>query len=129
MVLERMESVAPEHAPTNPGGIVFPPVPNKLILGDCREALADFPADSVQLIFTSPPYFNAKPEYVEYRDYPTYLEFLRQAFAACRDVLAEGRFLIVNVSPVLVRRTSRSTSSRRMPIPFDLHGVLAGLDF
>ena len=129
MVLERMESVAPEHAPTKPGGIVFPPVPNKLILGDCREALADFPADSVQLIFTSPPYFNAKPEYVEYRDYPTYLEFLRQAFAACRDVLAEGRFLIVNVSPVLVRRTSRSTSSRRMPIPFDLHGVLAGLDF
>ena len=45
-------------------------------------------------------------------------------FAACHSVLAEGRFLIVNVSPVLVRRTSRSTASKRLPIPFDLHPIL-----
>ena len=104
--------------------IAFPPVPNKVILGDCRVALHEFPPNSVQLIFTSPSYFNAKPECAEYVDYPSYLEFLGEVFAACHSVLADGRFLVVNVSPVLVRRTSRSTASKRLPIPFDLHPIL-----
>ena len=109
--------------------ISFPPVPNKAILGDCRAVLPEFPSDSVQLVFTSPPYFNAKPECAEYVDYPSYLDFLAESFAACHDVLAEGRYLIVNVSPVLVRRTSRSTASKRLPIPFDLHPILDRIGF
>ncbi len=104
--------------------IAFPPVPNKAILGDCRVALPEFPPNSVQLIFTSPPYFNAKPECAEYVDYPSYLEFLGEVFGACHSILAEGRFLVVNVSPVLVRRASRNTASKRLPIPFDLHPIL-----
>ena len=109
--------------------IVFPPIPNKAILGDCRAILPEFPSDSVQLVFTSPPYFNAKPECAEYVDYLSYLDFLGEAFAACHSILAEGRFLVVNVSPVLVRRTSRSTSSKRLPIPFDLHPILDRIGF
>ena len=85
--------------------IVFPPIPSKAILGDCRAALPEFPPDSAQLVLTSPPYYNARPEYAEYVDYRAYLNALGEAFAACYDVLAEGRFLIVNISPVLVRRT------------------------
>ena len=132
MVDERLGSV--RHGSQSAGNrkssrISFPPIPNKVILGDCREVLAEFPPASSQLVFTSPPYFNAKPEYAEYVDYPSYLEFLGKAFEACHDVLAEGRFLIVNVSPVLVRRTSRSAASKRLPIPFDLHPVLDGIGF
>ena len=109
--------------------IAFPPLPNKVILGDCRAVLPEFPPESLQLVFTSPPYFNAKPECAEYVDYPSYLDFLGQAFAACHGVLAEGRFLVVNVSPVLVRRTSRSAASQRRPIPFDLHPILDRIGF
>lgn len=109
--------------------IGFPPVPNKVVLGDCRVALREFPPAAAQLVFTSPPYFNAKPECAEYVDYPSYLEYLGEAFDACHGVLAEGRFLIVNVSPVLVRRTSRSTASKRLPIPFDLHPILDRIGF
>ena len=109
--------------------ISFPATPNKVILGDCRDVLVDFPPESAQLIFTSPPYFNAKAEYAEYLDYDAYLAFLAEAFSACHDVLAEGRFLVVNLSPVLIRRTSRSTSSKRLPIPFDLHPILSNLGF
>ena len=36
---------------------------------------------------------------------------------------------MVNVSPVLVRRTSRSTASKRLPIPFDLHPILDRIGF
>ena len=115
----------PEPRPRSGNGkIAFPPVPNKVILGDCRVALPEFPPNTVQLIFTSPPYFNAKPECAEYVDYPSYLEFLGDVFGACHSILAEGRFLVVNVSPVLVRRTSRNTASKRLPIPFDLHPIL-----
>ena len=109
--------------------IAFPSVPDKVVLGDCRAALAEFPPGAAQLVFTSPPYFNAKPECAEYVDYRSYLEYLGEVFEACHSVLAEGRFLIVNVSPVLVRRTSRSTASKRLPIPFDLHPILDGIGF
>ncbi len=132
IVAERLHQLGKSHQPRRHGGksrITFPPIPNKAILGDCRSVLPEFPPDSVQLIFTSPPYFNAKPECAEYVDYPSYLEFLGEVFAACHSVLAEGRFLIVNVSPVLVRRTSRSTASKRLPIPFDLHPVLDRIGF
>ena len=70
-----------------------------------------------------------KPECAEYVDYRSYLGYLGEVFDACHSVLAEGRFLIVNVSPVLVRRTSRSTASKRLPIPFDLHPILDGIGF
>ena len=43
--------------------IAFPPIPSKAILGDCRAALPEFPPDSAQLVLTSPPYYNARPEY------------------------------------------------------------------
>lgn len=112
-----------------PSEIYFPPIPNKAILGDCRHVLTEFPPESVQLVFTSPPYFNAKPEYAQYRDYPAYLSFLEEAFSMCHAVLAEGRFLVVNVSPVLIRRPSRNSSSKRFPIPFDLHPILNRIGF
>ena len=109
--------------------ISFCPVESRIVLGDSVEVLADHPPDSVQLIFTSPPYFNAKPEYHESVDYEAYLLMLRKVFQGCHDVLSEGRFLVVNTSPVLVRRAHRQAASRRYPIPFDLHRVLDDIGF
>ena len=132
MVDERISSIGRNRQLGRNGRksrISFPPIPNKVILGDCRAVLAEFPPNSAQLVFTSPPYFNAKPECAEYVDYPSYLEYLGEVFDACHAILAEGRFLVVNVSPVLVRRTSRSTASKRLPIPFDLHPVLDRIGF
>ena len=132
MVDERLSSIGQARQSRRNGRksrIAFPPIPNKAILGDCRVALAEFPPNSAQLVFTSPPYFNAKPECAEYVDYPSYLEYLGEVFDACHAILAEGRFLVVNISPVLVRRTSRSTASKRLPIPFDLHPILDRVGF
>ena len=39
---------------------------NTIGLGDNVALLDEMPADSVDLIFTSPPYFNARPEYSDY---------------------------------------------------------------
>ncbi len=106
-----------------------PYLPNKVVLGDAAQVLSELPLNSVQLVFTSPPYFNAKPEYTEYLDYQEYLDSLRRVFLRCHEVLSEGRFLVVNTSPILVRRVSRQAASRRLALPFDLHHVLSNIGF
>lgn len=111
------------------GQFVPTAIPNKVILGNCIDVLEEFPPDTVQLVFTSPPYYNAKPEYSEYVDYQEYLDFMRKVIVRVHSILSEGRFFVINVSPVLVRRTSRSTSSKRMAIPFDLHRIFESVGF
>lgn len=104
-------------------------IPNKVILGNCIDVLEEFPPDTAQLVFTSPPYYNAKPEYSEYVDYQEYLDFMRKVIVRVHSILSEGRFFVINISPVLIRRTSRSTSSRRIAIPFDFHKIFENVGF
>ncbi|MCA2700325.1 MAG: site-specific DNA-methyltransferase [Microcystis sp. M179S2] len=104
---------------------------NTIGFGDCGELLEEMPAESVDLIFTSPPYFNARPEYSEFEEYETYLLKLRQVIRKCHRVLSEGRFFVINISPVLLRRASRNQASKRIAVPFDLHRIFVeeGYDF
>jgi DNA modification methylase len=39
-------------------------------------------------------------------------------------VTKEGRFFILNTSPIIIPRVSRQHSSKRYPIPFDIHPLL-----
>lgn len=104
---------------------------NTIASGDAVQILQDFPEESIDLVFTSPPYYNARPEYEDYISYETYLLKMRQVIRACHRVLNEGRFFVMNISPVLVRRTSRNESSKRIAVPFDIHSVFVeeGFDF
>ena len=94
-----------------------------LLAGDCEETLKQLPAESVQLIFTSPPYYNAR-EYSDYSSYAEYLAKMGRVFSECSRVLEDGRFIIVNVSPVITKRPGREFESIRYPIHYDLHRVL-----
>ena len=49
---------------------------------------------------------------------------MEQVFVETHRITKEGRFLVVNTSPIIIPRVSRSHSSKRYPIPFDLHGYL-----
>jgi DNA modification methylase len=104
---------------------------NTIGLGDCVQLLDDMPAESVDLVFTSPPYFNARPQYSEYEEYDSYLAFMRGVIRRCHRVLDEGRFFVMNTAPVLVRRASRGEASRRIAVPFGLHRIFVeeGFDF
>lgn len=106
-------------------------VRNTVIFGDCEQALLDMPSQSIDMIFTSPPYFNARPEYEDYLSYEEYLLKMRRVIHNCHNVLGEGRFFAMNVSPVLIRRASRSEASRRIAVPFDIHRLFIeeGFDF
>jgi DNA modification methylase len=104
---------------------------NTVAQGDSEEVLQTLPAGGVDLVFTSPPYYNARPEYTDYVTYEEYLLKLRKLIQQAHRVLAEGRFFVMNVAPVLVRRASRSEASKRIAVPFDLHRLFIeeGYDF
>lgn len=96
---------------------------NTVVNSDVLEVLKSVPDESFHLTFTSPPYYNAR-DYSIYPSYEHYLEFLNEVFKETHRVTKEGRFLIVNTSPIIIPRVSRSHSSKRYGIPFDLHPYL-----
>ena len=104
---------------------------NTIAHGDSEFVLQDMAACSVDLVFTSPPYYNARPEYSDYISYEDYLLKMRKIIQATHRVLNEGRFFVMNISPVLVRRNSRGEASKRIAVPFDMHKVFIdeGFDF
>ncbi len=100
----------------------------ELIQGDCVEELQKLPANSVDCVITSPPYYNAK-EYSQYEDYDCYLSFLENVFIECFRVLKIGRMCCVNISPIIIPREKRSKTSKRIPIPFHLVNIMEKIGF
>lgn len=113
------------------GAYVLSSLRNMIAQGDSEDLLQELPAGSVNLIFTSPPYYNARPEYTDYVTYEEYLLKIRKIIQNAHRVLAEGCFFIMNISPVLIRRASRNEASRRIAVPFDVHRLFIqeGYDF
>jgi len=102
---------------------VYPYLVNMVVNGDVRDVLKYVPDESVHLTFTSPPYYNAR-DYSIYPSYEAYLKFLEEVFSETYRITKEGRFLVLNTSPVIIPRISRAHSSKRYPIPFDIHNYL-----
>ena len=96
---------------------------NKVVLGDVQEIIKYIPDESVHLTFTSPPYYNAR-DYSIYQSYEEYLKFLERVFKEVHRITKEGRFFVLNTSPIIIPRVSRQYSSRRYPIPYDIHPLL-----
>lgn len=102
---------------------------NTIGLGDSEILLQETPSESIDLVFTSPPYYNARPEYSEYLTYEEYLLKIRKIIHQAHRVLNEGRFFVMNISPVLIRRANRSEASRRIAVPFDFHRLFIDEEF
>ncbi|HEX73614.1 MAG TPA: restriction endonuclease subunit M [Dehalococcoidia bacterium] len=93
---------------------------NVVVYGDVIGILKYVPDESVHLTFTSPPYYNAR-DYSIYQSYGEYVEFLADVFKEVHRITKEGRFFLLNTSPIIIPRFSRQHSSKRYPIPFDIH--------
>jgi len=98
-------------------------IKNTIVHGNVQEVLKYVPNDSVHLTFTSPPYYNAR-DYSIYQSYDEYLKILENVFKEVHRVTKEGRFFVLNTSPIIIPRISRAHSSKRYPIPYDIHPLL-----
>lgn len=99
---------------------------NQIILEDCRTGLSKVPDNSVHLTFTSPPYYNAR-DYSTWESYEDYLSFLRDVFSEVYRVTEDKRMCVVNLSPVIQPRKSRSHESQRLPFPFHFFQIMEDL--
>jgi len=83
------------------------------VVGDSRK-MAEVKSDSVQLVVTSPPYFNVK-NYVNenigsIEDFNEYLQEMQLVFNECYRVLQNGRYICVNICDVI-------SGEEKYPIP------------
>ena len=102
------------------------PSEHELYQGDSRDVLTQLDDESVDLVVTSPPYFNIKdyetPEDGQLGDideYEKFIEMLDEVWAECHRVLRPGGRMCVVVGDVL---QSRSEHGRHRVIP--LHATI-----
>lgn len=97
---------------------------------DCLDTMKRMEAGSIDLVVTSPPYFNAR-DYSQYDSVTHYRQTMTKIFTDCYRILKPAHFCVVNISPVIVARLKRSGTSRRLPLPHymvvDLENI--GFDF
>ena len=76
----------------------------------------------MDLVLTSPPYFNAKG-YSHWDNYSEYLLFLSEFFRLASLSCSNPSIATVNLSCVIEPRENRADESKRLPIPFDAVGL------
>lgn len=95
---------------------------NKITCGDNLDLLKHLPNDCIDLVVTSPPYFNAR-EYSRWSNYADYLATCAAWVGECLRVLKPGRMLCINSSSVIEARANRNSRSTRHNIPADLYAI------
>ncbi len=88
----------------------------KLLRGDAEFLLDEIDDNTIDLIVTSPPYFNAK-EYSQYKNVNEYMYKMDKIFTKVLNKLKESRMCAIVISPVIFPRKSRSHQSYRIPLP------------
>ena len=109
------------------------PTMHRVFLGDAR--IASFPAGSVHLVLTSPPYWSLK----EYRrgdgqlgrieDYEQFLDQLDDVWRMCHETLVPGGRLICVVGDVCLSRRKNSGRHTVVPLHASIQERCRGLGF
>jgi site-specific DNA-methyltransferase (adenine-specific) len=79
-----------------------------VIEGDFLTESARLPDAMLDLIVTSPPYYNVREEYASWTSYASYLESMEAWLAACFRLLKPGRRLVWNVDDLLKSKEFRN---------------------
>ena len=94
-----------------------PGVP-KVLWGDCLDFLRRMDSESVQLMVTSPPYYNAR-DYSQWKTLDDYLEEMSRIIKECYRVLDNHRPFVFNVGDIFDndnRDTKSVWGKRRIPL-------------
>ena len=81
----------------------------KVIWGDCLNALKKMDSESIQLMVTSPPYYNAR-EYSQWKDIHEYLDDMREIIKETYRVLDNHRVWVFNVGDIFSNPNTKTTS-------------------
>ena len=127
--LQRMVNAMNPEKKRRKSDYIISDLSNMVLKGRPELVLKELPAQSVDMIFTSPSYYDAKDKISKYDTYEDFLVLIRNVVRECHRTLIDGKFFIINTSHVLLPRASRSESSTRITVPFDIHRILVGEGF
>lgn len=112
----------------SPTGVCISKMKQELYLGDCLELMDGINENTIDLVVTSPPYFNAK-KYSYWEDYNSYLFWLESVFKKALLLLKPGRMCAVNLSVIIQPREKRNMESKRIPLPFHFVALMERIGF
>ena len=107
-----------------------PRVP-KTLWGDCLDFLRRMDSESVQLMVTSPPYYNAR-DYSQWETLDDYLDEMSSIIKECYRVLDNHRPFVFNVGDIFDndnRHTKSSWGKRRIPLGAYFTRIFEEYDF
>jgi len=90
----------------------------KIIWGDCLKVLKEMNSESINLMITSPPYYNAR-EYSYWKNLDDYLANMRQIIKEAYRVLDNHRVFVFNVGDIFDNdnlKTKAVWGQRRLPL-------------
>ena len=90
----------------------------KIIWGDCLNTLKKMKSESIQLMVTSPPYYNAR-EYSQWKDINDYIEDMRDIIRETYRVLDNHRVWVFNVGDIFDNPKTKTKSvwgKQRIPL-------------
>jgi site-specific DNA-methyltransferase (adenine-specific) len=101
---------------------ILPHTVHKLIIGNCM-SMEEIPDNTVHLMVTSPPYFNAPFDYKGlFKSYGQYLGVLKCVAKETYRVLQNGRIVVLNIDDMLV-------NGEKYPIVADLTKIFIEAGF
>jgi len=90
----------------------------KIIWGNCLDAIRGMKSESIHLMVTSPPYYNAR-EYSQWKNLNDYLDDMRMIIREAYRVLDNHRVFVFNVGDIFDNDNISTTSTwgkRRIPL-------------
>ena len=81
----------------------------KIVWGDCLNALKCMDSESIQLMITSPPYYNAR-DYSQWKDIDDYLSDMRDIIQETYRVLDNHRVWVFNVGDIFDNPNTKTRS-------------------
>ncbi|MBA7626021.1 hypothetical protein ES703_33455 [subsurface metagenome] len=95
---------------------------NKIILGDCQN-MKELKDNSIHLVVTSPPYFNAPFDYPDlFESYEKFLELMHNVAKELKRVLDKGRIASLVVDDTLIK-------GEKYPVVADITKIFIEEDF
>lgn len=88
---------------------------NKVYNKDCLAGIRELPSESIDLVITSPPYYNAR-EYSQWSSLEEYLEDMRDILIEIKRVMKNHRYIIWNVGDVVSQVGDAKWNTRKLPL-------------
>ena len=103
----------------------------KVLWGDSLDILQRMDSESVQLMITSPPYYNAR-DYSQWKTLDDYLDEMSRIIKECYRVLDNHRPFVFNIGDIFDndnKHTKSSWGTRRIPLGAYFTSIFEGHDF